>query len=185
MGSVRWGYCWAEPTRDAAAVSNTVAKRTTRSRLILVVLHHHHHERSRNDGWTASGIRGRRVGRRGPELGRDDVDAMRGGIEAHVAAARSGLDVLHDMVLVGTILMDDRQRAIRVRREHVARGRIERGAVYAGADRRRRDDATGLVVGDGQQAAATAAEQTVMHGIDGHGDRLLAGRGRPAARDGE
>src|SRR5205085_10150566 len=119
------------------------------------------------------------------ELGRDRVDAMRGWIEAHVAAARRGLDVLHDMVLVGTILMDDRERAIRVRREYVARGRIERGPIHAGADRRGRDDATGLIVGDGQHAAATAAEQTVIRGIDGHGDRLLAGRRRPAASDGE
>src|SRR6267143_6348845 len=103
MGSVRWGYCWAAPTRDAAAVSNTVAKRTTRLRLILVVLHHHQHERSRNDGRTPPGIGGRGIGRRRPELGRDDVDTMRHRIQAHVAPTRRGLDVLHDVVPVGTV----------------------------------------------------------------------------------
>ena len=112
------------------------------------VLHHHHHERSRNDGWTAPGIRRGGVGRRGPEPRGDHEDTMRRRIQAHVAAARRGLDVLDDVVLVGAVLMNDRQRAIRIRSEHIARGGIERGTVHTGADGSGRDDATGLIIGD-------------------------------------
>src|SRR5438876_11428673 len=73
----------------------------------------------------------------------------------------------------------------RVRREHVARGGIERRTIHPGADWRSGDDSAGLVVGNRQHAAATAAEQTVMRGVDGHGDRLLAGCRGPAASDRE
>src|SRR5207247_3188819 len=62
-----------------------------------------------------------------------------------VAAAERGLEVLHDVELVRTILVNDRQRAIRVRREHVARGGIERRTIHPGADWRSGDDSAGLV----------------------------------------
>src|SRR2546422_8612120 len=81
-------------------------------------------------------------------------------------------------------LVNDGQGAIRVRCEHVARRGIERGSVHTGADGRGRHEATGLVIGDRQHAAATAAEQAVMRRIDGHRDPLLAGRRRPAAGGG-
>ena len=44
----------------------------------------------------------------------------------------------------------------------------------------RRDYFAGLIVGDRHHAAAASAEQPMMRGVDGHGDRLLAWGGGPA-----
>jgi len=41
-------------------------------------------------------------------------------IESHVARERWHFDGLHDVIVIGGILVEDRQRAVRVRREDVS-----------------------------------------------------------------
>ena len=52
------------------------------------------------------------------------------------------------MILVRAVLMNYGKRSVRVRRKHVGRGRIEAGAVDAGADRQSGDYFASLIVGD-------------------------------------
>src|SRR5205814_8771916 len=85
-------------------------------------------------------------------------------------------------LLVPSVLMNHGKRAVRIRGKRVAGSRSEPRAIDATADGNRRDYLAGLIVGDRHHAASAAAEQPMMRGIDGHGDRLLARGGWPAPR---
>ena len=58
------------------------------------------------------------------ELRGHEEHAVRRRVESHVARARCRLQTVDDAIRVGAVLVDDGQRAVRVRRERVAGGRV-------------------------------------------------------------
>src|SRR5580765_5709278 len=95
-------------------------------------LDHHQRERSGQDCSSASVAGGARRWR--SELRGHDEYAVIGGIEPHVPRPLGCLQVLGDVILIRTVLMNHGKRAVRVRRKRIAGRGIEPGPVYAGAD---------------------------------------------------
>lgn len=117
------------------------------------------------------------------ELRSYEEDAVVRRIEAHVARETRRLDRLRHVILVGRILVDDGQGAVGVGGKGITRGRVVARAIDTLANRDRRNNFASLVIGNCHYAAAAPGEQTMVRGIDGHRDRILARCGGPAPRD--
>lgn len=63
--------------------------------------------------------------------------AVIGRVEPHIARALRRVYILDDLILIRSVLMNHRERTIRIRGKRVARDRVERHAVHASADRER------------------------------------------------
>src|ERR1019366_5239833 len=138
----------------------------------------HDHSEGSGEEWGAAA-----AGRGGAEFSGGQEDAVIG-VEPHVAGASGSLDRFEDVVRVGAVLMDDGESAVGVRGEGVGRGGVVTCAIDASADGKCSDDLAGLIVGHGHDAAAAAAEETVVGSVEGHRDGLFAGCGGPAAVEG-
>src|SRR5205823_6198527 len=83
---------------------------------------------------------------------------------------------------VRKVLMNHSEGTVRIGGKGVSGSCIEPGPVDASAYRDRCHYLAPRIVGNGHQTATASAEQTMMSGVDGHGDWLLAWRGGPAPR---
>src|SRR5262249_35136907 len=111
---------------------------------------------------------GRRRGLRGRE-----VYLVRLLVDGNRARAALGGDVFEDIPLTARLL-DDGQRAVTVRAECETGRGVERRAVGARTDRRRRDHLARVRVGDRHHAVRADREQAAAFRIDGEAGWTIA-----------